>query len=96
LIPAKRLGVVMVAGSVAPSAVDVVSDFEASEDPALPVFGAGAVAAAPVAKAEEGLLLRGTPFVVNSGGVFGLPSVDGGAAGLEEGDASTRGGTSKP
>lgn len=74
LIPANRLGAVMVAGLVEP-AVGIESGFGAaplSEKPNQPV-----VAAAPV---EEGLLLTGTPFVVSSGGVFGLGIIDGGAA----------------
>jgi hypothetical protein len=96
LIPANRLGVVMAAGSAASSAANVVSDFGASGKPIEPVVGAGAVAAAPAAKAGGGLLLREGPFVASSGGVFGLTIVDEDAAGLEESGASTEGGTSKP
>ena len=83
LIPANRLGVVMVAGLVASWAVDVVLGFGAgplSVKPIQPDDGAPGVAAVPVAKAEEGLLLTGTPFVVSSGGVLGLATVDGSAA----------------
>jgi hypothetical protein len=88
LIPANRLGVAMVADLVASSAVDVVSDFGASEKPIQPDAGAGE---------EEGLLLRGIPFVVSSGGVFGLTIVDEGDAGLAGSGASTLGGeSSKP
>jgi len=102
LIPANRLGVVMVAGLVAPSAVDVVSGFGASEKPNQPGVGGGAIAAAPVAE-EEGLLLIGIPFVVSSGGVLGLTIVDEGEAGLGGGESSkpradfslTRGGASR-
>ena len=79
LIPENRLGGVMVAGLVASCAVDAVLGFGAvppSEKPIQDDVGAGAVAAAAVPKAEEGLLLRGTPFVVSSGGVFGLATAD--------------------
>ena len=69
------LGVVVVAGLVAPS-VGVVSGFgavELIEKPIQPV-----VAAAPMA--EEGLLLTGIPFVVSNGGVIGLGIIDGSGA----------------
>ena len=79
LIPENRLGGVIVAGLVASCAVDAVLGFGAvplSEKPIQDDVGAGAVAAAAVPKAEEGLLLRGTPFVVSSGGVLGLATAD--------------------
>lgn len=81
LIPANRLGVVMVVGLVASCTVNAVLGFGAvplSEKPIQDDVGAGAVAAAPVPKAEG--LLRGTPFVVNSGGVPGLATAGEGAA----------------
>jgi hypothetical protein len=83
LIPANRLGVVIVAGLVASSAVDFVSGIRPeppSEKPIQPEPCAGGVAAGPVTREELGLLLRGVPFAVSSGGDFGLGIKDGGTA----------------
>lgn len=72
LIPGNRLGATVVTGFAASSAVDFVSGFTAapSEKPLKSSVGTGGVVE------EEGLLWRGTPFVVNSGSVFGIAIVD--------------------
>jgi hypothetical protein len=82
LIPVNRLGVVVVVGLVASSAVNLVSGFgpePPSEKPIQPEPSAGGVAAGPVTREELGFLSRGVPFVVSSGGDFGLGIKDGGA-----------------
>lgn len=74
LIPANILGVVVVAGLVASSAVDFVSGFRPeppSEKPIQPELGAGGVATGPVTREK-------VPFAVSSGGDFGLGIKDGG------------------
>lgn len=83
LIPMNGLGVVMVAGLVASSAAGFISGFRPgppSEKPIQPDPGVGGVAAGPVRREEAGLLFRGVPFAVSSGGVCGTGIKDGGTA----------------
>jgi hypothetical protein len=75
-IPANRLGVVVVACST----IGFVSGFRPeppSEKPIQPEPIVGGVADGPVTREEVGLLLRGVPFAVSSGGDFGLGIKDG-------------------
>lgn len=86
LSPANGLGAVAVTGFFASSAVDFVSGFGAA--PREKPIKSGIGAAAEAAEEEEGLLFSGTPFVVNSGGVFGLA-----ATGAAVAESSTKGST---
>ena len=82
LIPA-RLGVVVVAGLVASPAVGFKSAFgpePPSEKPVQPDPRVGGVAAGPVTREGVGVLLRGVPFAVSSGGVCGFGIKEGGTA----------------
>ncbi|KAI9512958.1 hypothetical protein F5148DRAFT_560375 [Russula earlei] len=78
LIPANGLGTAVVMGCfVASSVVDFVMGF--GKAPSEKLFkssvGAGVTTCAVAAEAEA-VLSRGTPFVVSSGGVFGLAAAD--------------------
>ena len=98
LIPANRLGVAIAVGLVASCTLNAVLGFGAvplSEKPVQADVGAGARAAASVPKAEEGLL-RGTPFVVNSGGVPGLATIGDAGLALTEADFSPLTSSSSP
>lgn len=82
LVLASRLGVVVVAGLAASSAVGFVSGFRPeppSEKPVQPEPSAGGVEAGPVTREDVGLMLA-VPFAVSSGGDFGLGIKDGGTA----------------
>jgi hypothetical protein len=51
-----------------------------SENPVYPGPSSGGVAAGPVTREDVGLLLRGVPFAVSSGGDFGLRIKEAGTA----------------
>ena len=84
LIPANRLGVVVVVGLVASSAVGFKSAFRPeppSEKPVQPDPTVGGVTAGPVTREGVGVLLRRVSFAVSSGGVCGF-GIKGGKAAL--------------
>lgn len=78
-IPPNALGAVGIAGFVDSSTAGFVSGFTGAprEKPLKFSIDTGAATVgAAVAEEDEGLSLRGTPFVMNGGGVFGLGTTE--------------------